>query len=86
MPSHDLMLNGVQSTSEFACVPPSPDAYDEESTVKWIKRILLALVVIFALFYLFTRPNDAADAVRGAFGAVGKGVDSVMTFFTSLAA
>ena len=53
--------------------------------MKWIKRIIVALVVIFALFYLFTRPEDAAAAVRSAFGAVGKGVDSVMTFFDALA-
>ncbi|HEY9294386.1 MAG TPA: hypothetical protein VIP98_24150 [Microlunatus sp.] len=52
--------------------------------MKWIKRLVVALVVIFALFYLFTRPTDAADAVRSAFGAVGTGMDAVMTFFSSL--
>lgn len=46
----------------------------------WIKRILAALVIAFALFYLFTRPEDAAAAVRtfiGAFASVGQ-------FFSSL--
>ncbi len=27
---------------------------------KWIKTILLALVVVFAIFYLYTRPEAAA--------------------------
>jgi Na+/proline symporter len=61
--------------------PASPG---KETRVKWIKRIVVTLVVIFALFYLFTRPEDAADAVRSAFGAVGNGFDSLVTFFTSL--
>jgi len=52
--------------------------------VKLIKRLLVLLVVIFALFYLFTRPNDAADAIRSAFGAVGNGLNAVFTFFSSL--
>lgn len=56
----------------------------EEPTVKWIKRIVVTLAVVFALFYLFTRPEDSADAVRSAFGAVGSGFDSLVTFFTSL--
>jgi hypothetical protein len=57
---------------------------NEETVVKWIKRIVVLLAVTFALFYLFTRPADAADAVRGAFGAVGSGLDAIVTFFTSL--
>lgn len=35
----------------------------------WIKRGLIVLVAAFALFYLFTRPEDAANAVRSFFGA-----------------
>ena len=45
-----------------------------------IKKILIVLVAAFVLFYLFTRPEDAAEAVRtffGAFQAIGR-------FFTSL--
>lgn len=52
--------------------------------MKWIKRIVVTLAVVFALFYLLTRPEDSADAVRSAFGAVGSGFDSLVTFFTSL--
>ncbi len=54
------------------------------SPMRWVKRLLLALVVIFALFYLFTRPKDAADAVQAALAAVWGGVQSIGTFFTSL--
>jgi hypothetical protein len=52
--------------------------------VRWVKRLVVLLLVIFALFYLVTRPNDAADAVRSAFTAVGNGLNAVVTFFTSL--
>ncbi|WP_164470558.1 hypothetical protein [Agromyces sp. Soil535] len=53
--------------------------------MKWVRRIALALVVLFALFYLITRPEDAANAVEGAVGAVWGGVQAVGRFFTSLA-
>lgn len=54
------------------------------STVKWVKRIVLGLVVVFAAFYLITRPEDAANAVQGAVDAVFNAAGSVVTFFTSL--
>ncbi|AQP52680.1 hypothetical protein BW733_15930 [Tessaracoccus flavescens] len=47
----------------------------------WIKKILLVLVVAFVLFYLFTRPEAAAEAVRTFLGAF----ESIGRFFTSLA-
>ena len=53
--------------------------------MKWIKPILLALVVVFALFYLVTRPEQAANAVQGAVDAVFTGAEAVGRFFTSLA-
>lgn len=52
--------------------------------MKWVKRIVIALVVVFAFFYMITRPEDAANAVQGAVGAVWGGVESVGQFFTSL--
>ena len=52
--------------------------------MKLVKRILLALVIVFAVFYLVTRPQDAANAVQGAVGAVwGAGV-AVTQFFGAL--
>lgn len=53
--------------------------------MRWIRKILLALVVLFAVFYLVTRPEDAAAAVRGVFDAVAKAFTSIVTFFTALA-
>ncbi|MGW9629496.1 hypothetical protein ACWGST_02240 [Agromyces sp. NPDC055520] len=53
--------------------------------MKWLKGIAVALVVIFALFYLISRPEDAANVVQSAFGAVVSAAESVGTFFTSLA-
>lgn len=47
---------------------------------KWIKTILLALVVSFALFYLFTRPEAAAAAVKSLFRAF----DALGRFFVAL--
>lgn len=61
--------------------------------MKWLKKAVLTLVVIFVAFYLFSRPEDlfsrpedSAEAVRNAFEAVGTGVGSLVTFFTSLSA
>ena len=47
---------------------------------KWIKTILMALTVGFALFYLFTRPEAAAHAVKSFFGAF----DAIGRFFVAL--
>ena len=53
--------------------------------VKLVKRIVIGLVIAFAVFYLVTRPHDAATAVQNAFGAVwGAGV-AVVDFFVALA-
>jgi len=51
----------------------------------WVKRILLILVVLFALFYLINQPVGAAGAVRTVFGAVAKAFHAIVLFFTSLA-
>ncbi len=45
---------------------------------------MVTIVVIFALFYLFTRPESAAEAVKTAGGAVGNAFDSIITFFNAL--
>ncbi|GAA1715482.1 hypothetical protein [Propioniferax innocua] len=47
----------------------------------WVKKIVWALIIGFALFYLVTRPEDAANAVKGFFGAFG----AIFRFFTALA-
>ncbi|NNG18953.1 hypothetical protein HJ590_05075 [Naumannella sp. ID2617S] len=47
----------------------------------WIKKVLWFLVIGFCLFYLVTRPEDAAHAVRGFVGAF----ESLFRFFGTLA-
>jgi hypothetical protein len=52
--------------------------------VKLVKRVAIILVIAFAVFYLVTRPEDAANAVQGATGAVwGAGV-AITEFFGAL--
>lgn len=48
---------------------------------KWIKTILLALIAMFAIFYLYTRPEAAAEFVHFLLGIF----DSIGRFFDSLA-
>lgn len=47
----------------------------------FLSKTLMFLVIAFALFYLITRPADAANAVKGFFGAF----ESLFTFFATLA-
>ncbi|MDR0416185.1 MAG: hypothetical protein LBH76_02490 [Propionibacteriaceae bacterium] len=47
----------------------------------WLKKAIWLLIGAFALFYVLTRPEDAAAAVRGFVGAF----EPVVTFFRSLA-
>lgn len=49
--------------------------------IGWVKKILIVLVAAFVVFYLFTRPEAAAEAVKTFFGAF----ESIARFFTSLA-
>lgn len=47
----------------------------------WGKKIIWFLVISFCLFYLVTRPEDAAHAVKGFFDAFW----SLIKFFETLA-
>lgn len=47
---------------------------------KWIRTVLLALLVMFAIFYLYTRPESAAEFVKiivGTFDSIGRFFDSL---------
>jgi hypothetical protein len=52
--------------------------------VKLVKRIVIGLIIAFAVFYLVTRPHDAAAAVQGAVGAVWGACVAVFDFFVAL--
>ncbi len=47
---------------------------------KWVKTIVLVLIVGFCVFYLYTRPEAAASAVKSVFGIF----DALGRFFTAL--
>lgn len=47
---------------------------------KWTRTVVWALVVMFAIYYLYTRPEAAADFVKMVLGIF----DSIGRFFTSL--
>ena len=48
------------------------------------KKLLIWSLIAFAGFYLFTQPTNAANAVGGAFSAVGDAFTSVIQFLTAL--
>ena len=47
---------------------------------KWTRSIVWALVIMFVIYYLYTRPEAAADFVKTIFGIF----DSIGRFFSSL--
>jgi multisubunit Na+/H+ antiporter MnhE subunit len=49
------------------------------------RKVLLGLLVAFLVFYLVSRPESSADAVRTVLGAIGAAFGSVVVFFNSLA-
>jgi hypothetical protein len=49
-----------------------------------VKKVLQYTGIAFVAFYLFTRPGDAASAVRGAFNTVIGAADSLAQFFSAL--
>ena len=52
--------------------------------MKFVKRAVVALAIAFAVFYLVTKPQEAAGAVQGVIAAVwGAGV-AVVDFFVAL--
>lgn len=49
-----------------------------------VKKVLIWLVLAFAVFYLISQPASAASAIKGAASGVAVAFTSVITFFTSL--
>lgn len=38
----------------------------------WIKKVLLAVVAAFLLYYIFTQPEQSAEAVKTFFGGIAR--------------
>jgi len=49
-----------------------------------MRKFLGWIALVFALIYLVSQPEGAANAVRGAAGGVGSAVDSIIEFVTAL--
>ena len=50
------------------------------------KKILTWVLIIFALYTIFARPDRAADIVRDGFDAIAAAGESVQRFFDALVA
>jgi hypothetical protein len=62
------------------CTVPEPNPRTECA----LKKLLGVVAIAFAVFYMMTQPNEAADAVRGAVSIVGDAFESFVTFVTAL--
>ncbi|NRQ36211.1 hypothetical protein HII36_30895 [Nonomuraea sp. NN258] len=49
-----------------------------------VKKVITYVIVAFVVFYLFTRPADAAAAVNGVFDGVVQGANQLAVFFTNV--
>ena len=52
--------------------------------MKLVKRLLIGLAIAFVLFYVITRPMEAADAVQAVGGWIMGAVTAVTNFFVAL--
>ena len=53
-------------------------------TESGMKKLMGGVVVAFALFYLLTQPQSAAEVVRGAGNVVGDAFNALIAFITAL--
>jgi hypothetical protein len=49
-----------------------------------VKKVVTYALVAFVIFYLFTRPAQAASAVNGVFDGIVHGANQLAVFFTSV--
>ncbi|MCW2882101.1 MAG: hypothetical protein JWQ95_6201 [Sphaerisporangium sp.] len=48
------------------------------------KKVLLYLFVAFVVFYMYSRPAEAATAVKGVFTGISSGAGQLAMFFSKL--
>lgn len=51
-----------------------------------LRKFIVRALLLFALFYLFTRPAQAAAAVNGVFDGVIHGANQLAVFFSKVLA
>jgi hypothetical protein len=67
------------------CVVPVPVPPDRGGVVTAVAKKGLTLVAVaFAAFYLFTRPEDAADALQGAAEGLRAAFEQIVRFLRAL--
>jgi hypothetical protein len=49
-----------------------------------VKKVLTYVAIAFVIFFLYSRPAAAADAVRGVFNGVSTGANRLAIFFTQV--
>ncbi|GGS85807.1 MAG: hypothetical protein HOV96_13130 [Nonomuraea sp.] len=49
-----------------------------------VKKVATYVLVAFVVFYLFTRPAQAAAAVNGVFDGIVQGANQLAVFFTNV--
>ena len=49
-----------------------------------IKKVVLLLAVAFAIFYVITKPAQAADLVQSTAALIADGFTNVIRFFSAL--
>lgn len=49
-----------------------------------VKKVATYVLVAFVIFYLFTRPAEAASAVNGVFNGIMNGANQLAVFFTNV--
>ena len=49
-----------------------------------VKKVITYVLVAFVIFYLFTRPAEAASAVNGVFNGIVQGANQLAVFFTNV--
>ncbi|GGO75350.1 MULTISPECIES: hypothetical protein [Nonomuraea] len=49
-----------------------------------VKKVITYVLVAFVVFYLFTRPAEAASAVNGVFNGIVQGANQLAVFFTNV--
>jgi hypothetical protein len=58
---------------------------EEAEAMKVIRRTIIILLALFCVFYLVTRPTEAANVVGSIGDGIANVVNAVVTFFTALA-
>ncbi|GAA1752293.1 hypothetical protein ACI2LC_19760 [Nonomuraea wenchangensis] len=49
-----------------------------------VKKVITYVAIAFVVFYLFTRPAQAADAVNGVINGIFQGADQLAVFFSQV--